>query len=179
MPFEAVYREHFASIWRAVQRFGVPERDAADIAQEVFLIAYRGFDKFEARSSIKTWLFGIAYRVSLGRLRRSSARREQLGDAELALQASAEPGPELGLEQRELARLLEAGLASLPIEQRAVLTLFELEGFTGEQIADTLGVPLGTVRSRLRLARATFSRTLRALSAEASRAAPRAQGGTL
>ena len=50
MAFEALYREHFASIWRGVQRFGVAERDAADATQEVFLIAYRSYDKFEGQA---------------------------------------------------------------------------------------------------------------------------------
>ncbi len=166
MPFQAVYREHFASIWRAMRRFGVAERDAEDAAQEVFVIAYRAWDKFEGRSSLRTWLFGIAFRVAAGRRRLLPARREVLGDEGLSEAITAADDPELSLEKRELLGLLDAGLASLPLEQRAVLILFELEGFSGEEIATSLELPLGTVRSRLRLGRAAFSRAVRALGAE-------------
>ncbi|MGC4093040.1 MAG: sigma-70 family RNA polymerase sigma factor [Polyangiaceae bacterium] len=160
MAFEAIYREHFAAVWRGVQRFGVPERDAADAAQEVFLIAYRGFERFEGRSSVRTWLFGIAFRVAAGRLRLLSNRRELLTTPELL---EAHPDPNAAWDSLDLRRLCELGLGALPLEQRAVFTLFELEGFSGEEIAQALELPLGTVRSRLRLARAAFTRTLQAL----------------
>jgi RNA polymerase sigma-70 factor, ECF subfamily len=173
MAFEALYREHFASIWRGVQRFGVAERDAADAAQEVFLIAYRSFEHFEGRSSVRTWLFGIAFRVAAGRLRLASTRLEVLS-GQRVLEGAQEPS-EVS-EKRELLQLLELGLKSLPLEQRAVLALFELEGFSGEEIARALDIPLGTVRSRLRLARATFTRALHELHSDSQvfdRATPR------
>jgi RNA polymerase sigma-70 factor (ECF subfamily) len=159
--FEAIYREHFASLWRAVQRFGVPEREAADATQEVFVIAYRRFAEFEGRSSLRTWLFGIAFRVAAGRRRRASEQREVL---ESAGETSTDPGddPEAQAMRRELRGLLQLGLSALPLEQRAVFTLFELEGFSGEEIAQALSESEGTVRSRLRLARATFSRVVKA-----------------
>lgn len=174
MPFQAAYREHFASIWRAVQRFGVPNRDALDATQDVFLIAYRRWHEFEGRSTLRTWLFGIAFRVVAARQRRAGNRRERLGEAfapfELAQDPSQTP------ERRESVQLFNTALGRLPLEQRAVFTLFELEGFSGEEIAAALDVPVGTVRSRLRLARANFSRAVHALS-RAFRDTPRRIGG--
>jgi RNA polymerase sigma-70 factor (ECF subfamily) len=162
MFFEAVYREHFASIWRAVQRFGVAERDAADAAQEVFMIAYRRQDEFEGRSRTRTWLFGIAFRVAAGRRRLASTQREVLGEEAMhAARALADDDPEASAMQRELRSLLQQGLDALPFEQRAVFSMFELEGLSGEEIAQALELPEGTVRSRLRLARAAFSRAIR------------------
>jgi RNA polymerase sigma-70 factor (ECF subfamily) len=160
--FEAIYREHFASIWRAVQRFGVSERDAADAAQEVFVIAHRRFLEFEGRSSLRTWLFGIAFRVAAGRRRHTSQQREVLEPPGTEVGADPADDPEAAAMRRELCGLLQLGLDALPIEQRAVFTMFELEGFSGEEIAMALGEPEGTVRSRLRLARATFSRVVKA-----------------
>jgi RNA polymerase sigma-70 factor, ECF subfamily len=160
--FEAIYREHFASLWRAVQRFGVPERDAADATQEVFVIAHRRFAEFEGRSSLRTWLFGIAFRVAAGRRRRASDRREVLESAGVEADLDPADDPEAQAMRRELRGLLQLGLEALPLEQRAVFTLFELEGLSGEEIAQALGEPEGTVRSRLRLARATFSRVVKA-----------------
>jgi RNA polymerase sigma-70 factor (ECF subfamily) len=161
MHFEAVYREHFASIWRAVQRFGVAERDAADAAQEVFMIAYRRQGEFEGRSRMRTWLFGIAFRVSAGRRRLASRRREILGQEAMQSMQNSGDDPEASTMQQELRDLLQQGLDALPFEQRAVFTMFELEGFSGEEIAQALELPEGTVRSRLRLARAAFSAALR------------------
>ena len=167
MHFEAVYRDHFTPIWRAIRRFGVPEKDALDAAQEVFLIAYRRQDDFEARSQIKTWLIGIAYRVAANRLRSATARREVLSHDVLQGQVSLSD-PHAEVEQHILVELLQAALAYLPLEQRAVFTLFELEELSGDDIAEALGIPVGTVRSRLRLARQAFSRAVKHLSQDAA-----------
>jgi RNA polymerase sigma-70 factor (ECF subfamily) len=158
--FESVYRAHFAAIWRTVRHLGIPEKDAIDAAQEVFLVAYRKWNEFEGRSSVKTWLYGIAFRVACGRRRRAPARREVLGDDAVAL---VEPRSDLTneLEQRDLLRVLESVLEALPIEQRVVFTLFEIEGLSGDEIAEALGTPAGTVRSRLRLARQTFANAVK------------------
>jgi RNA polymerase sigma-70 factor (ECF subfamily) len=155
MQFEAVYRAHFAAVWRTLRRLGVAHQDAPDAAQQVFVIAYRRRDGFEGRSTVKTWLLGIAYRVAADRRRRAPERREVL-DAEAVTDLKVDPQPEL--EQRELIRLLDGVLDTLPLEQRAVFTMFEMEGLTGEEIATALSLPLGTVRSRLRLARQAFCR---------------------
>jgi RNA polymerase sigma-70 factor (ECF subfamily) len=170
VSFEAIYREHFATIWRAVRRFGVSERDAADAAQEVFVIAHRRFHEFEGRSTLRTWLFGIAFRVAASRRRHSSATREVLAFETADMPPDSADNPETAAMRRELRGLLQQGLDALPLEQRAVFILFELEGLSGEQIAEALGQPEGTVRSRLRLARATFSKVVK-------RALGRAQQG--
>jgi RNA polymerase sigma-70 factor (ECF subfamily) len=172
--FEASYREHFAAVWRVVRRQGIPEKDAVDAAQEVFVIAYRRWNEFEGRSSTRTWLFGIAYRVAAGRRRRASAKREVLGDDALA---EVEPAADAvrELENRDLMRVLEQALDALPPEQRIVFTLFEMEGMTGDEIAEALELPVGTVRSRLRLAREGFQGVLARL--RPSKTAARALGG--
>ena len=154
--FESAYRAHFGSVWRTVRRLGVAEKDAIDAAQEVFVIAYRRRDEFEGRSTVRTWLLGIAFRVAAARRNSATARCEELGD-EAVSRAAIARDPETELEGRQLLRALDALLDELPIEQRAVFTMFEMEGLTGEEIAEVLGVPVGTVRSRLRLARKAFA----------------------
>jgi RNA polymerase sigma-70 factor, ECF subfamily len=163
--FEGVYRTHFDAVWRTLRRLGVPEKDATDAAQEVFLIAYRRLAEFEGRSSMKTWLFGIAFRVASNRRNRGSQRREVMDDG-LVEALGVTSNFETEMEQRDLLRLLERVLDRLPLEQRAVFTLYEMEGLTGDEIAAALGVPAGTVRSRLRLAREAFSSQARALRRE-------------
>jgi RNA polymerase sigma-70 factor (ECF subfamily) len=158
MDFESAYRTHFPAVWRSLRRFGVSEKDAQDVTQEVFLIACRRFEEFEGRSSLRTWLIGIAYGLAAN-YRRHSGRRE-VPDAPGIAGARSGLDFERQLERRDDLRRLEEVLASLPFEQRAVFTMFEMEGLSGDEIADALEVPVGTVRSRLRLAREAFGRAV-------------------
>jgi RNA polymerase sigma-70 factor (ECF subfamily) len=162
--FEAAYRAHFAFAWRSLRRLGVPERDLPDATQEVFLVVHKKLPEFDARSRLSTWVYAICLRVASDRRRRASNRYEVLAEGSEPLRdaSNADP-PELG----ERRALLEAALDALSLEQRAVFTLFELEGMTGEEIATLLEIPAPTVHSRLRLAREAFRRAaLRARARE-------------
>jgi len=155
--FEAAYRAHFAFAWRSLRRLGVPERDLPDATQEVFLVVHKKLPDFDARSRLSTWVYAICLRVASDRRRRASNRYEVLAEgSETAHHASSADGAELG----ERRALLEAALDALSLEQRAVFTLFELEGMTGEEIATLLEIPPPTVHSRLRLAREAFRRAV-------------------
>ena len=160
--FEAIYREHFAFAWRALRRLGVPERDLGDAAQDVFLVVYRRLPEFDFQRPLTAWLYAICLRVASDRRRSAAHRNEILSEAEEPI----EPPQQVGGAEAEQARhaerraLLEAALEAMPLEQRAVFTLFELEGQTGEEVAALLGVPVATVHSRLRLAREVFRRTI-------------------
>jgi RNA polymerase sigma-70 factor, ECF subfamily len=154
--FDAIYREHFAMVWRVLRRLGVPERDLPDAAQDVFVVVHRKLDSFDHRSRVSTWIYAICLRVASDRRRRAPNRHEAVGesiDEARVSGASAEPW-----EVAERRALLHEALDAMPLEQRSVFTLFELEGMTGEEIAALVEVPLATVHSRLRLGRQTFRR---------------------
>ena len=156
--FEAVYRGNFAFAWRSLRSLGVPERDLPDAAQDVFVVVHRKLAEFDFRCRVTTWLYGICLRVASGRRRLAPNRHESLGnEGEPAIQVAEVVSPEVA-EQRAL---LTQALDAMPTEQRAVFTLFELEGMTGEEIAELLEVSAATVHSRLRLARETFRRVVR------------------
>jgi RNA polymerase sigma-70 factor (ECF subfamily) len=156
--FEAVYRRHFAFTWRLLRSLGVPERDLADAAQDVFVVVHRKLDEFDFRCRVTTWLYGICLRVASGRRRLAPNRHETLGEEpERPLEQHEALSPELA----ERRALLSQALDAMPTEQRAVFCLFELEGMTGEEIAELLEVNAATVHSRLRLARETFRRVVR------------------
>ncbi len=147
-------------VWRSLRRLGVPEPDVADSAQEVFLVAFRRMDQFEGRARWTTWLYRICFRVASERRRRAHVRREiPCEQAALELLLPPTRDGHAGLE------VLDALLDAMDLEQRAVFTLFELEGFTGPEIAELLDVPLPTVYSRLRLARADFAARARRIRA--------------
>ena len=138
---------------------GVGERDAMDACQKVFLIAHRRLAMFDGRSTVKTWLCGIALRVASD-YRRSAAVRREVLVADTPTDTSREADQLQRLEERERLALLDEILSEMPGEQRAVFVLFELEELSGEEISALLAVPEGTVRSRLRLARRAFTKSV-------------------
>jgi RNA polymerase sigma-70 factor (ECF subfamily) len=163
--FEQVYRAHVRFVWRSLRRLGVPECDAFDAAQQVFMVVHRRLGEFEGRSSVARWLFAIAVRVASDR-RRSARVRHEVLDGGLAAERAAEQSD--GGEQaarREALERLEQVLDTLPMEQRAVFVLFELEGMSGAEIAEVVDAPVATVHSRLRLAREAFRKTAARLRA--------------
>ena len=155
--FAEIYRNHFGFVTRSVQRFGVAEASAEDVAQDVFLVAQRRFEGFEGRSTARTWLFGIARRVakdhrrSRDRLRR---RLDRLGAPELAL-----PPEDAAMRMWAVDRL-QVALAELEPNRRTVFVLCDIEGMTAPEIAELLDVNLNTVYSRLRQARLHLEATL-------------------
>jgi RNA polymerase sigma-70 factor (ECF subfamily) len=164
-PFEDVYREHFRFVWRSLRRLGVPESDVADAAQDVFLVVHRRQGEFEGRSKMTTWLFGICLNVA--RDRKKLAHNRRRSDDEAPLDNAVDETIDIvgDAERSQALRLLESLLEMLPLEQRAVFILFEMEGLGGDAIAETLEIPLGTVHSRLRLAREAFERNLKRFQA--------------
>lgn len=154
--FQAIYREHYATIWRFLVHLGVRKGDVPDVAHNVFLIAYRKLGEFEHRSTIRTWLCGIALRVGRDHMRSARVRLEvPTSDfTELDTQ-SADDSSEALRSKRQLALALKL-LSGLPEEQREVFVLHELEQLTGSEIAELTGTPVNTVRSRLKRARDAF-----------------------
>jgi RNA polymerase sigma-70 factor (ECF subfamily) len=127
--------------------------EAEDVAQEVFLRAHRGIASFRGDAKISTWLYAITSRVCLNRLASSSRRRQVVDDDAMASVPSAEADPAAAAAQGELETALHRAIAELPDDRRLVVVLRDIEGLTYEEIAETLSLELGTVRSRLHRAR--------------------------
>lgn len=165
--FEASYREHFAFVWRSLRRLGVPERDLGDAAQDAFVVLYRKFDELDPQRPLTSWIYAVCLRIASDRRRSAHTRYEQLATEADSLEPSQTvPLRDTEKEQlNERREILEAALDAMSIEQRAVFTLFELEGRTGEEVAMILQLPTPTVHSRLRLAREIFRRTVERLRA--------------
>jgi RNA polymerase sigma-70 factor (ECF subfamily) len=155
--FAAAYREHHAFVWRILRHLGVPEALIDDTLQEVFLVVYRRWDRYDPESSLRSWLYGIARRVAAD-LRRGDRRRERRLQAVPAPTAPA--GPEQALAQAEAADFVDRFLAGLDDDKREVFLLAEVEHLSAPEISAATGVKLNTVYSRLRTARARFSRAM-------------------
>lgn len=153
---------HYQRIWRVLRRLGIPEATVEDAAQEVFFIAARKLRSVTPGNEGR-YLYGISVKVAANRRRTSAARHEQKNEAALADAMSGVPAADALLERKRMREMLDLVLDALPDELRAALVLFELEGFSEREIATLWELPLGTVASRLRRARAAFHREAEAL----------------
>lgn len=177
MTFEQVYDANFDFVWRALRQLGVREHDVADAAQDVFLVVHRQLATFEGRSKLTTWLFAICARVASGRRRMAHVRREVVGSDVIDLHAAASETAEESASRRQQATVLDEILGAMPDDQRAVFVMFEMGELSGDEIAEALEIPVGTARSRLRLARDSFRDAVARWEARGRFAAQRAQGG--
>lgn len=159
MGFRAIYEAYFEFVWRILRRFGVRPSDATDLTQKVFLTVHLRLDEFESRAPIRGWLYGICRRAASDYRRSAAIRREVLVDAaELEAEWGDGAGPFTDADSRDTAEIAETVLDRLPEYQRLVFVKFELEEMSGDEISALLNVSVGTVRSRLRLARKAFRR---------------------
>jgi RNA polymerase sigma-70 factor, ECF subfamily len=144
--------------------------EAEDIVQEAFVKAYRHLPSFRGASSFQTWLHCIAGNLALDTLRQRRRRGSHCSlDAPLEVDDGAleyEPAapsncePDQDLETAELQREMHRAIRELPPKLRAVVVLYDLQGLNYQQIATTLGCPLGTVKSRMFNARGQLKRNL-------------------
>jgi RNA polymerase sigma-70 factor, ECF subfamily len=132
-------------------RMGGPRIDPEDAAHDVFLVVFRRIGELEKIEAFKSWLYGITRRVIAAHRRRAWLRRWLPG----AVPDRADPAPDpAGLaEQSDVAKRVWDALESLPMHHREVLVLSDLEERADSEVAEMLGVPKGTVKSRLRRAR--------------------------
>jgi len=156
--FERLYADHFDFVWSSMRRLGVPDELLDDAVQDVFVVVHRRLHEFEGRSSAKTWLFGIALRVARDHRRQ---RRRKGGHEPLpARLADRTPGPLEQAAAHEAIRFVDEFLDTLDEDKRAVFILADLEELTAPEIAESLGIKVNTVYSRLRLARRAFEQAL-------------------
>jgi len=154
---------HEGMVFNLAARLVGDAEEAKDVAQDVFLQVYRTLGRFEGRSSLKTWIYRIVVNQCHNRQRWWRRRRkdrsrplDELTPRDEAQLVAASPGPASPYEhvrRRERAGRVEAALLALSFEHRAILLLREVEELSGEAIAATLGIPEGTVKSRLARAR--------------------------
>jgi RNA polymerase sigma-70 factor (ECF subfamily) len=156
LDVRGVSEAHAQFVWVSLQRLGIREADLPDVLQEVFVVVHQRLATFEGNSALTTWLFGISMRVAANHRRRAHVRREQpVADVPDSQQDEA-LGPERAAERAQAADLLRAALDAMDLEKRAVFVMFEIEELSCAEIAAVLGVPVGTVYSRLHAARKQF-----------------------
>lgn len=151
----------------ALRMVGSPE-DAADLAQEAFLSAWRGLENFQGEAAFSTWLYRLTSNACIDFLRREKRKKAAgsvlyLDDTEEGATLDLpdyEADPHRRLEREEVRETIERGMAALSPEHRKVLSLREISGLSYAEIADILGLEEGTVKSRIARARLALRKKL-------------------
>jgi RNA polymerase sigma-70 factor (ECF subfamily) len=158
--WEAVVRDHSARVYRLAYRLTGNPHDAEDLTQEVFVRVFRSLSSYTP-GTFEGWLHRITTNLFLdGARRKQRIRFEGLADEMAHRLAGSEPTPAQAFDDSHLDDDVQAALKALPPEYRAAVVLCDIEGFSYEEIAATLGVKLGTVRSRIHRGRAQLRASL-------------------
>jgi RNA polymerase sigma-70 factor (ECF subfamily) len=152
--FAELVMMHADRVYAALRRFGLDADEADEVAQEVFVRAWRGLARFEERSQFSTWLYRIAFNEAQRRLSRRPAPRAERDpdrddDPVLSLPESPELGPDVQTLDRELERTLERALDDLPADWRAAVVLRDVEGLSTHDAAEIAGIGEAAFKSRL------------------------------
>jgi RNA polymerase sigma-70 factor (ECF subfamily) len=157
--FEPLVEKYKRKVFRLAYQVLRDQEEALDVAQEAFVKAYRALPAFKGDAAFYTWLFRITMNVALDRKRQRATRARSLGAGDVPPEewertaVSTDPDPEdvaTGAERRERIR---KGLDSLSEHHRTIIILSDIEGLQYREIAEVLGIPMGTVMSRLHHAR--------------------------
>jgi RNA polymerase sigma-70 factor (ECF subfamily) len=166
--FGMLVQKYQDRLYNTILHFVGGSEDAHDITQDAFVQAFTKLRSFHRTSAFYTWLYRIAFNLAMTRQR----RRRPVASLDVAKEhAALEPvsraeDPHEHVERSERAVQVQAALAALSEDHRSVLILREIDDFDYENIADVLGVPVGTVRSRLHRARIELKQQLLKLLAE-------------
>jgi RNA polymerase sigma-70 factor, ECF subfamily len=144
---------HADRVYGALRRFGLDANEADEVAQEVFLRAWRGLARFEERAQFSTWLYRISFNEAQRRLSRRAAPRVEVDgdhqDPVVSLPESPDLGPEPQALGHEFEQILQRALAQLPDEWRAAVVLRDIEGLSTKEAAEIVGARQAAFKSRL------------------------------
>lgn len=165
--FEGLVQEYKNRIFSYVCRLTNDSPDAEDITQEVFIRAYQSMHAFRRDAAVDTWLYRIATNLVIDRYRRARRAPQTVpvvedgddGVREIPC-VSRDSDPQASVQLTELQRQVQKAIHSLPTKLRAVVVLHDMEGLSYEEVAQSIGCPVGTVKSRLFNARLLLRRKL-------------------
>jgi RNA polymerase sigma-70 factor (ECF subfamily) len=162
-----IYDLYHARVRNFARRIVGNDTHAEDLVQEVFIALPEAALSFEARSQFSTFLLGVTYNLARKHIR-SAARKRAMATRLEAQPRTATVDGEHGAERAQLAQKLLLAMDDLPEEQRAAFTLMELEDYTSAEVAEIIGIPEGTVRTRVFHAKRKLREKLQSLQGEAT-----------
>jgi RNA polymerase sigma-70 factor (ECF subfamily) len=162
LDFRTIFELEAAYVARTLRRLGVDAADVEDMAHEVFLAVHGHLGDYDPQRPLKPWLFGFAFRVASHYRRK--ATHPPRADGEIDVADPAAPA-DVEIERAERRQMVLDALEHIELGRRAVFVMVELDGIAAPAIAESLGIPVPTVHSRLRLARQDFAKAIHRLRA--------------
>src|SRR5579862_2397531 len=179
VAWDQIVRQHWRKVFNLAYKFVGRHDEAEDLTQDSFLKIFKALKTFDRRANFQTWLISISRNLCIDHYRSVRKERETMArdvDASELVPVSRERGPYAELEQVDLKHLIRLALAELPPTLRQAVVLRDLQEFTYQEIADQLGLPEGTVKSRINRGRLELARQLKRLQTQGS-ARPTPRGG--
>jgi len=164
--WEAIVRQYWRKVFNTAYKFVGRHEQAEDLTQEIFLKIFKSLDTFDRRANFQTWLISVSRNLCIDHYRRVRKERETIDhqvDANELSPISHEPSPMAGLERRDRVSLLRHAMAKLPDTLRTAVLMRDIQEMTYQEIADSLRLPEGTVKSRINRGRTELARHVKRL----------------
>jgi RNA polymerase sigma-70 factor (ECF subfamily) len=164
--WDEIVRQHWRKVFNLAYKFVGRHDEAEDLTQDIFLKIFKALHTFDRRANFQTWLISISRNLCIDHYRSVRKERETMArdvDASDLSPVSRDRGPHGQLEQVDLRHLIKRALAELPPALRQAVILRDLQEFSYQEIAEQLGLPEGTVKSRINRGRLELARQLRRL----------------
>jgi RNA polymerase sigma factor (sigma-70 family) len=166
LAWNAIVQQYRRKIFNVAYKFVGRHEEAEDLTQEILLKVFKSLDTFDRRANFQTWLISVSRNLCIDHYRKVRQERQTIDrrvDASQLAPVSQEPGPVSALEQRDRVALLREALAALPESLRMAVLMRDIQELSYQEIADRLGLPEGTVKSRINRGRAELARQIRRL----------------
>jgi RNA polymerase sigma factor (sigma-70 family) len=179
--WEQIVRQHWRKVFNVAYKFVGRHDEAEDLTQDIFLKIFKALHTFDRRANFQTWLISISRNLCIDHYRSVRKERETMArdvDASNLAPVSRDRGPYSQLELTDLRRLINEALKELPGTLREAVVKRDLQEFSYQEIADQLGLPEGTVKSRINRGRLELARQIRRLQSRGTADTPAPRGGT-
>jgi RNA polymerase sigma-70 factor, ECF subfamily len=164
--WDVIVRQHWRKVFNVAYKFVGKHDEAEDLAQDIFLKVFKSLDTFDRRANFQTWLVSVSRNLCIDHYRSVRKERETINrdvDAGELSPASPDESPFDAIEQRDRVTLLRQALAALPESLRRAVLMRDIQERSYQEIAAALGLPEGTVKSRINRGRTELARQIRKL----------------
>lgn len=167
--WDLIVQQYRRKVFNVAYKFVGKHDEAEDLTQDIFLKIFKSLDTFDRRANFQTWLISVSRNLCIDHYRSVRKERETIDrdvDTSELAPATREPGPIAALEQRDRVALLRKALAALPDTLRTAVLMRDIQELSYQEIADTLRLPEGTVKSRINRGRTELARQVKKLRGE-------------
>src|SRR6266576_826301 len=164
--WDLIVKQYWRKVFNVAYKFVGKHDQAEDLTQDIFLKIFKSLDTFDRRANFQTWLISVSRNLCIDHYRSVRKERETIDrgvDASELSPASPDPSPVAALEQRDRVQLLREAMSSLPETLRTAVLMRDIQELSYQEIADTLRLPEGTVKSRINRGRTELARQIRKL----------------